>query len=184
VLTTVILEELLGSALWEVGIMPLYRGTMSFLDDPESDTSARVSRVIKEAASRDFDKFRMNESCTPELWQAFLTSDDSRTLLTDLFQFRLDPSAPDTRDIRLAYAAVWSAFADTAGIPAESVDFDAFFAELQRTAEMVLAEAVRANSLAAYDVRSRARHEAVVSRLESLVSMDARGWSSCRMSAG
>jgi len=160
-LTEAVGADLLSATLFELTLKPLYRGSASYVVRGDSATNRAIRKAAKGLAEVPVDP-----ACAPEVWNRFLTSLDVRTLLQDLFMFRLDRQDPSVAEIGVAFAATWAAFAERERIPASAVDIGAAFDTLADSAVGILERAVRDNVLAAHEAQSVARHQIVEARLD------------------
>jgi NACHT domain len=153
--------DLLSATLFELTLKPLYRGVASYVVRGDNATN----RAIRKAA-KGLSQLPVDAACPPDVWSRFLTSLDVRTLLQDLFMFRLDPQDPSITEIGVAFVATWEAFAEREGVPATAVDIGAAFDLLADSAVTILDRAVRDDVLSAHEAQSVARHQIVEARLD------------------
>jgi len=86
--------DLLSATIFELTLKPLYRGVSSYVVRGDNATN----RAIRKAAKR-LSELPVDSACPPEVWSRFLTSLDARTLLQDLFMFRLDLQDPSVTEM-------------------------------------------------------------------------------------
>lgn len=164
-LTAGVAEGVLANAIWELAIKPLYRGIYTTPSPRQVWTAQNLGPALKKAA-KELAETEDGKELSARLWKRFLTSDDARTLLQDLFMFQMDPDAPATEEIAIAFDAVWTEFCGSEGIPRNSVGIRKVFDRLVTTARIVTDAAVEDGVLAAHEAKAVARHRVVEARLD------------------
>jgi hypothetical protein len=160
VINVEIVTNLLATALWELAIMPLYRGTVS---------GGRAARQLEKEVARaaaDLADCDQSAQVPPTLWKDFFGSDEIRTLVQDLFMFKMDTEEPSVDEIRVAFTAVWRDVAERGGVPEAAVDIGGVFDQLVKSSDAVLGAAIREDVLAAHEAKAVARHRVVKARLD------------------
>jgi hypothetical protein len=167
VLASDVATNVLATALWELGIVPLYRGTAALVTPPNGRGNSWINGEIRSAALH-WTATDTPDDVPPDSWRAFLTSDVVRTLIRDVFVFRMDSREASFAEIRSVFEAEWRDFADTEELRAAAVDIDGVFKRLIESVNQLLERAVAEGVLSAHEARATARHRAVDARLDVL----------------
>lgn len=160
-----ILQNLYASAIWELALMPLYRGTVELLRRPGGRRKGAIDEAVRDAARHVAAAYR-GRDIDASAWRAFLDRDEVRGVIHDLFLFRMDDQEPSVAEIGVAFGGLWAEYAADTGLHEEAVDIDAVFTAVVEGANQVLDAAIGQHVLAAHEGRSIARHRITQARLD------------------
>jgi hypothetical protein len=171
VLTVDLATNVLASALWELAVKPLYRGLVRLPDMRRGKHKRVLDAAIKQAAQALADAHG-TRAITKATWAEFFELDEVRTVVQDVFMFRMDVQDPSMTEIRVAFRGLWKDHSADRGVAkAGEVDIDGMFDALVEGVTHVLEVAIETDVLAAHEATSVARHRLVEARLGTIESL-------------
>jgi NACHT domain len=128
--------NLFSTALWELGLKPLYRATTGTLSGKRTRTVQQSLRAAAQTLAG------AGQDTPPEIWADFLASDELHVLVLDLFLVSLTQGDESTAEIRAAITVAWKGFAVARGISPDSVGIEPLGAEIAQSVDAIVQAAV------------------------------------------
>src|SRR4051794_27574176 len=123
-LTVDVATNLLATALWEVAIVPLYRGARAVVR-PRDARRGEIGATVAEAA-RELARMERGRTVAAETWAGFFEEREVQALVADIYKFRLGDWANLT-EVKVAFRGLWKEFAERHGIDPTAVAIDDLF---------------------------------------------------------
>jgi NACHT domain len=165
-LTLDVAINLLSDAIWELGLKPLYQASASKLwrsREQPPEIEAAIERGAEQLAAPG-----EHGEATEELWSSFLASWEVRTLVLDLFTFKLADRKTSTTPILGALTLAWIRHAGLESAPDMTAMFERFDESIQR----LINAAAEAGILAIDRSRTTARKRILAERLAGIAALD------------
>ena len=155
--------NLFATALWELGLKPLYRATTGALSGKRTSKMQHSLRAAAQSLANG------KHGASTQIWADFLISDELYTLVLDLFFVSLTQADESTAEVRAAITVAWKAFALVRGASPDSVGIESLAAELAQSVDAIVQAAVE-DKLFGKGTATLARRSDVVRERKAVVA--------------